>query len=251
MFDFITGEKYIELLAHDYYDKEEISAASSALIDSLERVWVDPSRMMGALFAGDPQRIAEVIPNPYVFLYQIFLYGGIRQCVETPDADIFGKYFTLDELIAWYRCYNARIYNSMANSVEYGDHVVWAARGLLQDIIDRADAALSDASTTAADLRFGHDTGILPLAGLMDLVGPGDRIHNADASDSWQSFFRVPMGSNLQMIFYRKRGAEPLVKIYYNEQETLVRGLEPASGPYYRWSELKSHLERRIARFSF
>ena len=251
MFDFITGEKYIELLAHDYYDKEEISAASSALIDSLERVWVDPSRMMGALFAGDPKRIAEVIPNPYAFLYQIFLYGGIRQCVETPDADIFGKYFTLDELIAWYRCYNARIYNSMANSVEYGDHVVWAARGLLQDIIDRADAALSDASTTAADLRFGHDTGILPLAGLMDLVGPGDRIHNADASDSWQSFFRVPMGSNLQMIFYRKRGAEPLVKIYYNEQETLVRGLEPASGPYYRWSELKSHLERRIARFSF
>ena len=59
------------------------------------------------------------------------------------------------------------------------------------------------------------------------------------------------MGSNLLMIFYRKRGAEPLVKIYYNEQETLVRGLEPASGPYYRWSELKSHLERRIARFSF
>ena len=59
------------------------------------------------------------------------------------------------------------------------------------------------------------------------------------------------MASNLQMVFYRKRGAEPLVKLYYNEQETLVRGLEPVQGPYYRWSELKAHLERRIARYSF
>ena len=250
-FDFVTGEKYIELLAHDYYQKADISAASSALLDSLERIYVHPERMMNALFTGSPDRIAAVIPDPYAFLYQIYLYGGIRQCLETPDADIFGKYFTVDELIAWYRCYNARVYNSMANSAEFGDHVIWAARGLVRDIIDRADAALADGSDTAADLRFGHDTGILPLAGLMDLTGPGDRLHNADASDSWQSFFRVPMGSNLQMIFYRKKGAEPLVRILYNEQETSVRGLEAVSGPYYRWSELKAHLERRIARYTF
>ena len=161
------------------------------------------------------------------------------------------EFFTIDELIAFYRCYNSRIYNSMANSAEFGDHVVWAARDLVRDIIDRADAALREGSATAADLRFGHDSGILPLAGLMDLVGPGDRLHNADASDSWQSFFEVPMGTNLQMVFYRKRGAEPLVKIWYNERETQVRGLQPVSGNCYRWTDLRAHLERRIAQFDF
>ena len=31
----------------------------------------------------------------------------------------------------------------------------------------------------------------------------------------------------------------------------LVNGLEPVQGPYYRWSDLKAHLQRRIAQFTF
>ncbi len=251
VFDFVTGDRYLNLLAHDYYHGSEISAASRVLMNGMARESIDISRFIRSVFIDDPERVSRVIADPYDFAYQIFLYGGIRQCTETPDADIFGRFFTIDELIAFYRCYNSRIYNSMANSAEFGDHVIWAARGLVRDIIDRADAALREGSATAADLRFGHDSGILPLAGLMDLVGPGDRLHNADASDSWQSFFEVPMGTNLQMVFYRKRGAEPLVKIWYNERETQVRGLQPVSGNCYRWSDLRAHLERRIAQFDF
>ncbi|MBP5336776.1 MAG: histidine-type phosphatase [Bacteroidales bacterium] len=247
VFDFVTGDRYLDLLAHDYYNNDEISEASNELMAEMASERVDPSRLMKTVFIADSARVAAVIPSPLDFTYRIFSYGGIRQCTETPDADIFGRFFTLDELIAWYPCYNAYIYSAMANSAEFGDHVIWAARGLLRDIIDRADAALRDDSPTAADLRFGHDSGILPLAGLMDLVGPGDRLHNADASDSWQSFFQVPMATNLQMVFYRKPGAEPLVKLWYNERETQVRGLSPVSGNCYRWSDLRAHFERRIA----
>ena len=251
VFDFVTGDRYLDLLAHDYYNEDEISEASNKLMGEMASKRVDPSRLMKTVFIADSARVAAVIPSPLDFVYRIYSYGGIRQCTETPDADIFGRFFTVDELIAWYPCYNASIYSAMANSVEFGDYILWAARGLARDIIDRADAALQDGSTTAADLRFGHDSGILPLAGLMDLVGPGDRLHNADASQSWQSFFEVPMASNLQMVFYRKRGAEPLVKIWYNERETQVRGLTPVSGNCYRWSDLRAHLERRIDLYTF
>ena len=250
-FDFVTGDRYINLLAHDYFEGDSISAASSRLLSSMALSSIDPTRFMQLVCIADTARVHAVVKDPYTFMYQIFRFAGMRQCTETPDADIFSRFFTEDELIGWYRCYNSSTYNSMGNSVEFGDHILWAARDLVQDIIDRADAALQDGSRTAADLRFGHDTGILPLAGLIGLEGPGDRVHNADASDSWQSFRRVCMPSNLQMVFFRKRGAEPLVKFYYNEQETLVRGLEPFSGPYYRWSELKAHLERRIREFTF
>ena len=250
LFDFVTGDHYINLLAHDYFEQSSISAGARALRDSMERVHTDPSRLMQAVFIDDPARVAAVIPDPYSFAYQIFLYGGIRQCTETPDADIFGRFFTVDELIGWYRCYNAHIYAAMSNSAEFGDQVIWAARGLVQDFIDRADNALAPDSRVAADLRFGHDTGILPLVGLMDLEGPGDRMSAARANESWQSFLNVPMASNLQIVFFRKRGREPLVKIYYNERETRVRGLEPVSGPYYRWSDFKAHLQRRCAEYS-
>ena len=251
LFDFVTGDKYLDLLAHDYYEEDAVSKGSRALRDSMALASVDTLRLMKAFFIDNPARVQAVIPSQLEFLYYIFIYGGIRQCVETPDADIFGKYFTVDELIALYRCYNSYIYSEMGNSVEYGDNIVWAARDLVHDIIDRAEAAFASDSGTAADLRFGHDSGTLPLVGLMDLVGPGDRVHNYDASDNWQSFFNVPMASNLQMIFFRKPGAEPLVKIYYNERETLVRGLESETGPYYRWSALKAHLERRCEQFDF
>ena len=210
-------------------------------------MYAGASRFMKAIFTVDEGRVAELVSDPLNIIYQVFLTGGIRQCTETENAEIFRRFFTIDELITLYRCYNSRIYNSMGNAAEFSANHLWAACGLLRDIIDRADAALADGSPTAADLRFGHDSGILPLAGLMDLIGPGDCVPAGRASDSWQSYRRVPMASNLQMVFFRKKGAEPLVKLYYNEEETLIRGLEPAQGPYYSWSALKAHFERRIA----
>jgi hypothetical protein len=250
-FDFITGDKYLDLMAHDYFDQDSISAASSRLLSEMALTYFDPTRFVQDIFTVDAARIEELVEHPLDIIYQVFMTGGIRQCTETPDAEIFRNFFTVDELINFYRCYNSVVYNSMGNSAEFSANHLWAARGLLQDFIDRADAALADDSPKAADLRFGHDSGILPLAGLMDLIGPGDCVPAAEASDSWQSYRRVPMASNLQLVFFRKKGAEPLVKIYYNEEETLVRDLAPVQGPYYRWSDLKAHFERRIAQFSF
>lgn len=246
LFDFVTGDKYLELVAHDYYDDDAISAFGSTLMREMLPASLDISRFMKAIFTVDEGRVAELVADPLNIIYQVFLTGGIRQCTETENAEIFRRFFTIDELITLYRCYNSRIYNSMGNAAEFSANHLWAACGLLRDIIDRADAALAAGSPTAADLRFGHDSGILPLVGLMDLIGPGDCVPAARAYESWQSYRRVPMASNLQMIFFRKKGAEPLVKLYYNEEETLIRGLEPVQGPYYSWSALKAHFERRI-----
>ena len=249
VFDFVTGDKYLDLMAHDYYDDDAISAASSALLRKMAYESFDPSRFMEAIFNVDAARVGELVSDPFNIVYQVFLTGGIRQCTETENAEIFGRFFTIDELITLYRCYNSRVYHSMGNAAEYSANHLWAACGLLRDFIDRTDAALEKDSRTAADLRFGHDSGILPLVGLMDLVGPGDCVPAEKASDSWQSYRRVPMGSNLQLVFFKKKRGEPLVKIYYNEEETLVRGLEPVQGPYYSWSALKDHFLRRIATY--
>lgn len=53
------------------------------------------------------------------------------------------------------------------------------------------------------------------------------------------------MASNLQMIFYRNKKGEVLVKFLFNESETSIPSLGP--GPYYRWSLLREYLVSKIS----
>ena len=250
-YDFVTGKKYLDLLAHDMYQSDSLStAAEQVFTDLMFSSSIDSTRFINNIFTKDPATLFEGLDAPTV-IYMVWEAACIQQCTETPGVNVMERFFTMDEILEWYKGENAGTYTVIGNSIEYGDNVSWAARDLVRDIIDRADAALADGSATAADLRFGHDSGIMPLVCLMDIAGAGDRFHNAEASDHWQSFRQVSMAANLQMVFYHKPGAEPLVKICYNEAETLINGLEPVQGPYYRWSDLKAHLERRIAQFTF
>ncbi len=248
-YHFITGKKYIELLAHDFKDGKAVSRGSRQLHDSLLQATFNPDRLMNSLFRGSKKAIAAVIDKPHRFAEKLYHAGGIDQCVET-GTQILTKYFTPEELLAQYEAYNVHCYASMANSEEFGRNVLWApAQGLLQDYIDRAEAAMKPESNRAADLRFGHDTGILPLAGLMGIEGPGDCMPAVSANPRWQAFERIPMASNLQLIFYRAAGKPVLVKILYNEQEVRIPALTPVTGSYYRWSDLKTWFEARIAEY--
>jgi hypothetical protein len=250
-YNFVTGRKYLDLLAHDMYQTDTLSEAADKVFTELAlNSSIDSTRFINNVFTQNPTTLFEGVDVPTI-IYLSWEAACIQQCTETPGANLLGRFFTFDEILDWYKSDNAATYTLLGNSIEYGDNVSWAARDLAKDIIDRADAALADGSDTAADLRFGHDSGIMPLVCLMELTDAGRRVHNAEASDGWQSFRQVCMASNLQMVFYRKPGAEPLVKLYYNEEETRINGLEPVQGPYYRWSDLKAHLERRIAQLNF
>ena len=132
------------------------------------------------------------------------------------------------------------IYGMWGNSIENGDAVRETLKPLLRDFVEKADAALANGSHRCADLRFGHDTGVLPLAALLGIDDPdGNRFSVADVHDYWFSFERVPMGTNLQMIFYRNKKGEVITKVLYNEKESHFKGVEAFEGPYYRWDTLR------------
>ncbi len=101
----------------------------------------------------------------------------------------------------------------------------------------------------AAALRFGHDAGLGPLAVIFGLEGAGDRVAPEDAWETSPGWKWMPMAANLQVVFYRDKSGEVLVKVLYNEQETKARGLVPLAGPYYRWQDLREHVSRAIERF--
>lgn len=248
-FSYITGTKYINLLSNNCKDSKDVRRYARHVQDSILTAEINPDRFIKAIFTVSTDSLTNAIAAPRKIMEQIFYYGGAAQCLEIP-VDIIGKYFTFEEAVTEYKAHNARSYINMGNSARYGDNMVWAARDLVRDFVSRADDAISKDSDKAADLRFGHDTGIMPLVGLMDIVGPGDRMdETSTAFDKWQSFRYLSMASNLQLIFYRNSKNEILVRTLYNEKEAAFRGLQSYSGPYYRWQDLRAHLLTRAEKY--
>ena len=202
----------------------------------------DFSRFLKPLFK-DMDAALAAIGNPEPFVKAIYTAGGLCQDIDFLGVDIYRKYFTPEELVYFWASGNDNIYRMWGGSVENGDIIRFAIRPLLMDFIEKADAAIKPDSHRTADLRFGHDTSVLPLFALMGIDDPQNRIlpYKEAHNNGWYAFFQIPMATNIQMIFYKDKKGEILAKVLYNEKEVLIPGVTPVSGPYYRWDELKAH----------
>lgn len=206
----------------------------------------DFTRFVKPLVTDFNKAMAE-IGNPEPFVKSAFSAAGMCQLVDFLGIDIFRKYFTPDELEYLWASGNDSIYRMWAASLEVGDNIRWAARPLLKDFIDKADEAIKPESHRSADLRFGHDTAILPLFALMgvdDLQGRRFKIEDAH-KNGWFAFSQIPMGTNCQFIFYKDKKGEVLAKILYNEAEISLPGLKSDIAPYYRWEDLRAFLMKQ------
>ena len=174
-----------------------------------------------------------------------FKVGSICEDLDFLGVDIYKNYFTVDELYLLWAKENDSLYSRWGNSVESGYAYGQTARPLVDDMIDKADAALAG-DKVAADLRFGHDQ---PYMALCDLLGidadGGERFRAEEAHDHWYAFDIVPTAANVQLVFYRDATGEVLVKVLRNEKEVALKGLQAVSGPYYRWADFKEKFGRK------
>lgn len=160
-------------------------------------------------------------------------------CTGTDSFDITA-WLTNDELKTLAGWYDMNLPLKCLRSDIFLESRIESQRSLLRDMVDKADAALAHGKT-AATLRYGHDANLVPLMGLMQAEGFDGVFVLKDRPDArWNSARMIPMGSNVQLVFYKKGRKDPvLVKVLYNEKETRIAGLEPVSGPYYEWTALK------------
>ena len=213
--------------------KPDVATRSEKISESFAREWIDPKPLVARIFtAGNPPK------KPLKFAQSLFECASICQCCrcELDGIDIY-RFFEAGEIAALSRTLSARHYLAMGNSEEFGAFVSASEAPLARDIAARAEAAIAD-DRIAADLRFGHDSGLWPLAGFLDLEGPGDRVKAADSPSACPAWKWLPMAANFQMILYRNAQGEILVKFLWNEREMRLRGVKPVSGPYYRWSDV-------------
>lgn len=240
-FDFIAGDKYQMRIngLHWVLKGTQMTADVRAAVDACARSVIDPSALMKRIFLSE-----RASGDSLNFARNLFAVASICQCLrhELAGLDIY-RFFTVEEIGALGRILSIQHYAGMAASEEFGDITLRASRALAEDFVTRADEAIADGGI-AADLRFGHDVGLWPLVGLIGLEGPGDRVPLADSWQKCPAWKWMPMASNIQMVFYRNGKDEVLVKVLYNEREMHIRGLEPVSWPYYRWSDLRKRFLR-------
>ena len=63
----------------------------------------------------------------------------------------------------------------------------------------------------------------------------------------WDYASMIGMCSNVQIVFYRNRKDEVIVKFLYNEKETTVPALTPAYGKYfYSWDSLRKYYTEKL-----
>ena len=236
-----TGDKYMRYLMH--WDSRNRARQTTVRPDSdryLEEN-LDPGRICGALFT-DPAAALGDCP-PYRFLRALFVCTSFTETLDMEQEVDLYRYFTLDELYVLATDQSDRFYTQNANSLLYGDSTALQGKRLLKDFVVKADAAVAEGSARAADLRFTHDTALLPFATLIGFSGMDKKALQTEAHYYWYSGDMIPMGSNYQLVFYRK-GDDILVKMLYNEKERTVPALTPVTGPYYRWTDLRAYFAR-------
>ena len=277
--ELLSGKSYMPFICAFDWGKLDYSKAPAYLAES-DKLWqkVDAKPFIKKIFADTAYAAKNIDASAlYNKLFEITdLFPGMDSAlvasVEKATGATVGKLreiYTPEERVTRWKAQNAWWYSLLGTSPLINkSNGIDFAKPTLQNILDEADTVLAGNEPVAATLRFGHDTGLLPLAALMQLP-----VANAKVSDlsklheQWTDFRIIPMAANLQVVFYRKGDASPapakagtspdvLVKVLYNEIEQTLPvpcGNAPAAtgadkpakqncpaAPYYRWEDFRN-----------
>ena len=237
---FVAGEKY-----YDYLCREELAApglkpgsrlADKAMEDFFpfegffSRIFTDPAA--GARLIRSRRLIAETCVTNGTVAADLG-YPELMHCLTPEEFEVAAK------------VYNAKQYFQHCGGAEQGEWRMHLMDPLVQDFIDKADAALAGGKT-AADLRFSHDVGLMPFFSLIGLEKYDTRETFDTSCSVWNSSYYMPMAANLQLVFYRNRKGGVLVRVLLNEADWSIPALGP--GPYYSWSDFREYLCNLINR---
>lgn len=180
----------------------------------------------------------------YTFADDLYNVASDMYCLPELNlsfTDVFGE----DGMINGFRSYNAAwcLWEGLMPGSKHNYLMIYP---LLQNFLDEADAMIASGGQ-GLRLRFGHDSVVLPFAfvlGFQEAIGATDDMENLHKTFS--IFRLIPMGANIQLIFYRKpKSKDILVKFLMNENETSIP-IKTDCYPYYHWRDVSSHYRKMI-----
>lgn len=234
-------QRYMDYIAYTSPEGEKFTSEESPWRRSFrefEKRNVRPERLMASLFINP-----AAITNQDAMMRSLYWIAADMQNVELDLS--FYDIFEYEELIGIWKTVNARMYVCNAAAPLNGGLMPRCAVPLLRNILESADAAIRK-GTPAADLRFGHDTHLIRLLALMQVEGCSNQETDMEKFHlAWQDYRVSPMGANLQLVFYRNKKNDVLVKFLLNEHEVTLP-IKSGKAPYYSWEEAKAFLGKQV-----
>lgn len=165
--------------------------------------------------------------------------------VDIPSLDFvpdctFDGIFTDEELYNLWKYRNYNGYLSMGRSPSGLAGACGASASTVQELLAHAEEDIAGGRTQLR-LRFGHDSGILPLLAFMRINSFGIETDDPEEVENYTRSFEITMAANVQFIFYRsRRNPEILVKCLFNGRNATLP-FAPVEGPYYSWTAFKDY----------
>ena len=167
---------------------------------------------------------------------------------EKGDRELLTRLFTPKEL------YNVYVYNTamwvnafFGRGNEYVEMRQSHMRPLIENILDKAQAAIDSKNPHVANLRFTHDSYVGPLLSVIGYEGcvPQWSEDVEKATTSFNHALLSPMAANLQIVLYRNKKGEVLVRSLLNERDAYLP-IECKTAPFYPWSDFCNHINNNM-----
>lgn len=203
-----------------------------------------------------PEHVLEQLFNDQQFVRDsldvMSFYNNFANVVENQQSHEnsvpMWDLFTKENLHDIWLCDNAFWYTIRAASPITKGYVPSIANVLIRKMIEEADSAIA-VGKNGANLRFGHDSNLMPLAVQLELGNSGLICDNLEdlAKTGWMMNHITPMAGNIQLIFYKNKRApqDILVKALLCEKEVRLP-VATDCAPYYKWSDLRAYYLRKM-----
>lgn len=185
--------------------------------------------------------------------FVIAIYQLYQELLSFPPETLagnhldFSDYFTQDQLVWFNTVVTAKNFLQIGPAFDVKGIQVKIAAPLLLDMLKTADKAITDKNVDA-NLRFAHAETVSPLATLLELEGAYTAVNSVEDYPSvWQAERIIPMGANIQWIFYQSNQPNQpiLIKVMLNEREVHLP-LPTNNFPYYQSDEVKQYYKNKL-----
>lgn len=241
-----SSDKYMKYLNHHTKESNDFRNA--------EEYWQEEKRKFKQeSFVGD--RFVKNLFSSDDYIYKninpektIEAFYWIASDMQNIDTDVsFYDLFTKEELFNAYQYINYQTYVHDGPSPLSNGLVKANAIPLVKNILEEAQNYIQN-NKKGASLRFGHDGNIIPLLAFLNIEGMNkEEINPREVYKIWNTFQAAPMAANLQMVFFKNKKNDVLVKFLLNEKEVSIP-IKTPQFPYYSWKSVESYLSSLISK---
>ena len=229
--------------------KNFMTPEAKKALDAYTATRMGNTRLMELIFKNPD--IAEEFVNQEDFSYYLMKMGLFQLNTNFNRNTHLIELFNTNDLYRMWQVDNAYWYLQHGACKLNGGNQPYTQRHLLKKMIADADSCIK-LPDPGAQLRFGHETVLLPLVCLIGVNGFDFSTDNLDELEGhgWWCSSVFPMASNLQFIFYRSnpKDKDVLVKVLLNEAEATLP-IPTDCAPYYHWSDFRQYCLNKLAAY--